>query len=130
MEKIKRNIIFSKSGGTARGKAISYKLSLPAQMVKDLKVCAEDKAVLLYFENNKIIIEKDNEEKDSENKIKRNIIFNKVGGNSGKDTISYKISLTNQIVKDIGVSEEDKTVLLYFENNKIIIEKNKGSEKL
>ena len=57
MEKTNRNIIIGKVGGNAGDKAVSYKISLPAKMVKDLGITPEDRAVLVYFEDNKIIIE-------------------------------------------------------------------------
>jgi len=55
---VRRNIIISKAGGTAGKNSVNYKVSLPADMVKELGVTAEDKAVELTLENGKIIIKK------------------------------------------------------------------------
>lgn len=53
-----RNIIIAKAGGTAGSGSVNYKISLPANMVKALGVTAEDRAVLVEMEGEKIIIKK------------------------------------------------------------------------
>ena len=58
-------------------------------------------------------------------KVKRNIIIGKVGGNANENSVNYKISLPAKMVKDLGVTKEDRSVILTFENNKIIIKKDK-----
>lgn len=55
--------------------------------------------------------------------IERNIIIAKAGGTAGKNSVNYKISLPAEMVKELGVTQEDKSVLVYFEDGKIIIEK-------
>ena len=55
---VERNIIIAKAGGTAGRNSANYKISLPAEMVKELGVTPEDKSVAVSFENGKIIIEK------------------------------------------------------------------------
>lgn len=55
---VERNIIMGKAGGTAGKNSVNYKISLPADMVKELGVTQDDKAVLVFFENGRIIIEK------------------------------------------------------------------------
>lgn len=55
---VERNIIMGKAGGTAGKNSVNYKISLPAEMVRDLGVTQEDKAVLVSFEDDKIIIKK------------------------------------------------------------------------
>ena len=57
--------------------------------------------------------------------VKRNIIIGKVGGNANENSVNYKISLPAKMVKDLGVTKEDRSVILAFENNKIIIKKDK-----
>ena len=57
--------------------------------------------------------------------VKRNIIIGKVGGNANENSVNYKISLPAKMVKDLGVTKEDRSVILIFENNKIIIKKDK-----
>ena len=55
--------------------------------------------------------------------VERNIIMGKAGGNSGKNTVNYKISLPAEMVKALGVTQEDKAVSVDYVNGKIIIEK-------
>lgn len=55
---VKRNIMFSKAGGTAGANSVGYKLNIPADMIKALGVTAEDRSVDLTFEENKIVIKK------------------------------------------------------------------------
>lgn len=55
--------------------------------------------------------------------VERNIIFNKAGGNAGKSSYSYKLSLPADAVEALGVTPENKNVILKIENGKIIIEK-------
>lgn len=56
---VKRNIIIAKAGGTAGKNSVNYKISLPAEMVKELNVTQEDKSVIVSCVDGKIIIEKD-----------------------------------------------------------------------
>lgn len=56
--------------------------------------------------------------------VKRNIIIGKAGGTAGKSSVNYKISLPAEMVKALGVTPEDKGVILTFEENKIIIKKD------
>ena len=55
--------------------------------------------------------------------VERNIIMGKAGGTAGKNSINYKISLPAEMVKELGVTQDDKGVLVSFDNGKIIIEK-------
>lgn len=55
--------------------------------------------------------------------IERNIIIGKAGGTAGKNSVNYKISLPAEMVKEMGITPDDKSVLVSFENGKIIIEK-------
>ena len=54
----KRNVIFNKAGGTAGTNAVTYKLNLPADMVKALGVTPENRAVELELKKDTIIIKK------------------------------------------------------------------------
>lgn len=58
--------------------------------------------------------------------IERNIIIAKAGGTAGKNSVNYKISLPAEMVKDLGITPEDKSVIVSFEDGKIIIEKKKN----
>jgi antitoxin component of MazEF toxin-antitoxin module len=55
--------------------------------------------------------------------VERNIIMGKVGGTAGKNSINYKISLPAEMVKDLGVTQDDRAVLVFFEDGKIVIKK-------
>lgn len=56
---IKRNIIIAKVGGTAGKNSVNYKISLPAEYIKEMGITQEDRAVTVSFEDGKIIIQKD-----------------------------------------------------------------------
>lgn len=56
--------------------------------------------------------------------IKRNVIFNKAGGNASKNSYTYKINLPADMVRELGVTEEDRGVTLSFENGVITIRKD------
>ena len=55
----KRNVMIAKAGGTAGKSSKNYKLSLPADMVRELGVTEEDRSVILTCEGGKVIIKKD-----------------------------------------------------------------------
>lgn len=55
--------------------------------------------------------------------VERNIIVGKAGGTAGKESVNYKISLPAEMIKKMGVTRDDKCVLVSFEDGKIIIEK-------
>lgn len=59
--------------------------------------------------------------------VERNIIIAKAGGTAGKNSVNYKISLPAEMVKELGVTPEDKSVIVSFENGRIIIEKKKNT---
>ena len=58
--------------------------------------------------------------------VKRNIIIAKAGGTAGKSSVNYKISLPAEMVKELNVTQEDKTVIVSCVDGKIIIEKERG----
>lgn len=55
---VERNIIIAKAGGTAGKKSVNYKISLPADMIKEIGITPDDKSVMVSLEKGKIIIEK------------------------------------------------------------------------
>ena len=57
--------------------------------------------------------------------VKRNIIIGKVGGNANENSVNYKISLPAKMVKDLGVTKENKGVILTFATDSIVIRKDK-----
>ena len=56
-------------------------------------------------------------------KRKMKVIFNKAGGNASKKSYGAKISLPKVWIDEMGVTPEDREVLLGFSDAKIIIEK-------
>lgn len=61
-------------------------------------------------------------------KVKRNIMFAKAGGTAGKNSKNYKISIPADMVRELGVTEEDRSVILTCEDGKVIIEKDTPGE--
>ena len=49
--------------------------------------------------------------------------INKAGGNAGKESKVYRISVPAGMVNALGVTPEDRSVIMKMENGKIIIEK-------
>lgn len=54
----KRNVMIAKAGGTAGKNSKLYRLSLPADMVRELGVTEDDRSVILTCENGIVKIEK------------------------------------------------------------------------
>lgn len=55
---------------------------------------------------------------------KRNIMINKAGGTAGKNSVNYRISLPADMVKEMGITESDRSVIVSFENGVIAIRKS------
>lgn len=55
--------------------------------------------------------------------IKRKILFNKPGGTASKNAIMARLTLPPEFVKELGITQDDKDVLITLEDKKIIIEK-------
>lgn len=53
----------------------------------------------------------------------RNIIIAKAGGTAGSGSVNYKISLPADMVKALGVTPDDRSVLVEMEGEKIVIKK-------
>ena len=58
-----------------------------------------------------------------ENEIKRNVIFNKPGGTASKGAIMARITLPPDFVKELGITQEDKEVIISLKDNEIVIKK-------
>lgn len=58
-----RKLIVTKQGGTASKNAVTYRLTLPAEMVKSLGITPEDRSVELEMVGDTLIIRKIKEEK-------------------------------------------------------------------
>ena len=58
MDSIKRKVIFNKPGGTASKNSIMARLTLPPEYVKALGITPDDRDVVIFLDEGKIIIEK------------------------------------------------------------------------
>lgn len=56
-----------------------------------------------------------------ERKLK--ILMNKAGGNAGKGSYGYKMTIPSTWAKELGVTLDDRTMKVSFDGEKIIIEK-------
>jgi len=56
------------------------------------------------------------------------VMFNKAGGNSGKNSINTRISLPKAWVDEMGITQDDREVLVSFQDGKIIIQKTKKEQ--
>ena len=52
-------VSFNKSGGTAKGKAITNRVTIPTKWIKELGITEDDRSVILTYENDSIVIKKD-----------------------------------------------------------------------
>lgn len=55
--------------------------------------------------------------------VKRNVIFNKAGGNASKNAMTYKINIPADMIRELGVTEEDRSVILDCKNGILTIRK-------
>jgi len=55
--------------------------------------------------------------------IKRKMLFNKPGGTASKNAMMARLTLPPEFVSALGITQEDKEVLISLENDKIIIKK-------
>lgn len=58
MEERKAKVSFNKSGGTAKGNAITNRITIPTSWIKEMGIDIDNREVKMIFENNKITIEK------------------------------------------------------------------------
>ena len=55
--------------------------------------------------------------------VKRNVIFNRAGGNASRNAMTYKINIPADMIRELGVTEEDRSVILNCENGILTIKK-------
>lgn len=53
----------------------------------------------------------------------RNIMMAKAGGNAGKNSKTYRVNIPADMVRELGVTEDDKSVILKCDNGVITITK-------
>ena len=56
-------------------------------------------------------------------KVERNVIYGKAGGKSSKNTYSCKVSLPVAALDALGVTVDDRSVVLEIEDGKVTIRK-------
>ena len=56
---VKRNIMVNRAGGTASKNGKTYRVSIPAEMIRELGVTEDDRAVVLTCEGGEIRIRKE-----------------------------------------------------------------------
>lgn len=54
---------------------------------------------------------------------KRNIMINRAGGNAGKNSKNYRLSIPADMVRALGVTEENRGVIIEEKNGIITIKK-------
>lgn len=54
---------------------------------------------------------------------KRNIMINKAGGHSGANTKNYRVSIPADMIRELGVTEGNRSVTLTCENGIVTIRK-------
>lgn len=54
---------------------------------------------------------------------KRNIMINKAGGHSGANTKNYRVSIPADMIRELGVTEDNRSVTLICENGILTIRK-------
>lgn len=55
--------------------------------------------------------------------VKRNIMFNKAGGNAGKNSYTYRLSVPVAMIEALEITPDDREVILKIEAGKVIVEK-------
>lgn len=53
----------------------------------------------------------------------RNVMFYKAGGNAGKNAMGARISIPKPWLDKMNITEKERSVIITFKGNKIIIEK-------
>ena len=60
---------------------------------------------------------------DTMKEIERNVMFAKAGGNASKNAYTCRISLPMDAIKALGVTPDDRSVMLTIKENKVVIVK-------
>ncbi len=58
-----------------------------------------------------------------EESIKRKVLFNKPGGTASKNSVMARVTLPPEYVKALGITQEDKEIVISLKNDEIIIKK-------
>lgn len=55
--------------------------------------------------------------------VERNVIFSKSGGNASKNSVNYKINIPVDIIRELGITKDDRTVILKCDNGVVTMSK-------
>ena len=55
--------------------------------------------------------------------VKRKVLFNRPGGNTTGDTMMARITLPPECVRELGITPENREVIITLEKDKIIIKR-------
>lgn len=61
-------------------------------------------------------------------KYKRNVMINKAGGNAGKSSVNYRISLPADVIEKLNVTSDDREVNLEWDDDNNCLKIFKPSE--
>lgn len=64
MESRKAKLMVNKSGGTASKSGVTFRATLPSVWIREMGLNENARDIKLSFDGEKIVIEKDNEERD------------------------------------------------------------------
>lgn len=62
---------------------------------------------------------------EQKDKREMRIMINKAGGNAGKNSLNYKMSIPSVWAKTLGITEKNREVVAYFDGEGITIKKRK-----
>lgn len=57
-------------------------------------------------------------------KVNRNIMINKAGGHSGANTKNYRVSIPADMIRELGITENNRSVILICNDGTITIKKD------
>ena len=61
--------------------------------------------------------------------IKRNVLFNKPGGTASKNAMMVRVTLPPEYVTELGITPDEKEIIMYMEEDKLIIKKSQNSHE-
>ena len=113
----------SKAGGNASSGSYKYMVVLPGSWVKEIGVTQEDREVFIEYKDDSILITKDcSKLNDTIKKVKVSIV--KVDKNF-PDKLKYRISVPPKWAKDMGITLEDREIIIDFSEHIFTVSKHK-----
>ena len=121
MENRNLKISFNKSGSGS----LTPRLSLPITWIREMGISQEDREVVVSLYEDFILVRKKNSILSSDNATiedrteNKNISFNK----SGSVSVSCRLILPMNFIKHLNIDNENRDVVVEYENNIIKIKK-------